>query len=150
MDASAPRPPVPPSSSVRAAVPASGSRRIIAAILLVAVVATGLAVHTLLPDTAATDIAGDLLYASAVYAGLVVVFPRWVPLLTGAVAAAWCIAIELFQLTGIPVALGAEFLPAMLVLGTVFDPRDLLVYVVTIVLVAAVDAVVRVVARRAS
>lgn len=59
-----------------------------------------------------------------------------------ALAAAWCVGIELFQLTGIPMALGADFAPAMLVLGTVFDSRDLIVYPLAIVMAAAVDLAV--------
>jgi hypothetical protein len=58
----------------------------------------------------------------------------------GAIAAAWCTAVELFQLTGLPLAWGAQFSPVMLVLGTVFDARDLVVYLVTIALATALDA----------
>ena len=129
MDASAPRRP---------------ARRVIAAVLLAGVIGAGLAVHALLPDTAMTDIAGDSLYAGAAYLALVIVAPRLAPLVVGALAAAWCIAIELFQLTGIPMQLGAIFPPAMLVFGTVFDGRDLLVYVVTLVVLVGADAVVAV------
>ena len=107
-----------------------------------AVIAAGLGVHFLLPDTAATDIAGDALYAAAVYAFIILLIPRRHPLLVGAIALAWCVGIELFQLTGVPLAAGAAFPPAMLVLGTVFDPRDLLVYGATIVIVTATDAVI--------
>lgn len=57
-------------------------------------------------------------------------------------AAAWCVAVELFQLTGLPGQWGVAFPPLMLVLGTVFDARDLLIYVVAIALCAVVDAAV--------
>ena len=50
------------------------------------------------------------------------------------------ITLELFQLTGLPLAWGTRFPPVLLVLGTVFDARDLLVYVATIMLATAVDA----------
>ncbi|QKJ19712.1 DUF2809 domain-containing protein [Microbacterium hominis] len=110
----------------------SAQRCIVAAILLGGCIATGLAVHTLLPDTAATDIAGDALYALAALALVAAIAPRLAPVLAGAIALAWCAGVELFQLTGIPLALGAVFPPAMLVLGTVFDPRDLLVYAVMV------------------
>ncbi len=120
----------------------AGARRIAAACALVAVVAAGLGVHLLLPDTAATDIAGDALYAAAAYSFIVVLVPRlrlpWV----GLIAGVWCVGIELFQLTGVPLAAGQAFPPAMLVLGTVFDPRDLVIYVVTVAVVAAVDGLV--------
>ena len=118
------------------------TRRLVAALLLVATVAAGLLVHGVLPDTVATDIAGDALYAVAAYLAVVLIAPRLPALATGAIAAAWCVAVELFQLTGLPLAWGAQFAPAMLVLGTVFDARDLLVYVATIVLATAVDALV--------
>ena len=114
-------------------------RRLMAAAALAGVVGAGLAVHLLLADTAATDIAGDALYAAAVYLGIVIVTPRMPPLAVGAIAAAWCVAVELFQLTGIPLALGAAFAPWMLVLGTVFDARDLVVYLLTTVIIGAAD-----------
>ncbi len=115
-------------------------RRLVAALLLVATIAAGLLVHGVLPDTAATDIAGDALYAVAAYLAVVLIAPRLPVLATGAIAAGWCVAVELFQLTGFPLAWGTTFPPVMLVLGTVFDARDLLVYIVTIVLATAVDA----------
>lgn len=99
----------------------------------------GLVVHTALPDIAATDIAGDALYAIAVYLFVVLLTPRMSPLFVGGIAAVWCVGIELFQLTGIPEAVGAVFSPAMLVLGTVFDARDLVIYLVALAIVVAVD-----------
>ena len=125
------------------------TRRLVAALLLAATIAAGLLVHGVLPDTAATDIAGDALYAVAAYLAVVLIAPRLPALAAGAIAAAWCVAVELFQLTGLPLAWGAHFAPVMLVLGTVFDARDLLVYVATIVLATAVDAGIRRVRRAA-
>lgn len=119
--------------------PTFARRRFGAAVALAVVIVAGLTIHWLLPETPASDIAGDALYAVAVYLFVVAVAPRWSPVIAGALSAAWCVAIELFQLTGIPMALGAEFAPAMLVLGTVFDSRDLLVYPLAIVVAAAVD-----------
>lgn len=117
-------------------------RRLAGALALGAAVAAGLVVHTAMPDTAATDIAGDALYVVAVYAGLVLIVPGVPAWVVGLVAGGWSVAIELFQLTGVPVRLAGEVPLAVLVLGTVFDPRDLAVYVVTAVAVAAVDGVV--------
>lgn len=125
------------------------ARRIVAAVLLAAVIVAGLGVHALLPDTAASDIAGDALYAAAAYLAVVLLAPKWRPLLAGIIAGVWCGAIELFQLTGLPLALGAVFRPAMLLLGTVFDARDLIVYVATVVVLALLDAGRRRIARRA-
>ncbi|WP_341579606.1 DUF2809 domain-containing protein [Microbacterium schleiferi] len=114
-------------------------RRIGSLVALLTVVVAGLAVHVLLPDTGATDIAGDALYAVAVYAFLIAIMPGRYPPLVGAVALAWCVGIEVFQLTGIPLAAGTAFPPAMLVLGTVFDPRDLVVYATAILVLTAAD-----------
>jgi hypothetical protein len=114
-------------------------RRLVAAALLAGVIGAGLAVHVLLPDIASTDVAGDALYAAAVYLATVIVTPRLPPLAVAAIAAVWGVAVELFQLTGIPLELGAAFPPSMLVLGTVFDARDLVVYVVSTATIGAVD-----------
>jgi hypothetical protein len=108
-------------------------------VLLAVTIGAGLVVHAFLPDTAATDVTGDALYAVTAYLAVVLLAPRLPALAVGAIAAAWCVAVELFQLTGLPLAWGGHFRPAMLLLGTVFDPRDLLVYVLTIVVAAALD-----------
>ncbi|MFG6446041.1 DUF2809 domain-containing protein [Microbacterium sp. P07] len=121
---------------------AAPRRRLAAAVALAAVIAAGLVVHALLPDSAGADVAGDALYAVAVYAGLVVLFPAPRPPLIGAIAAAWCLSIELFQLTGVPLALAAAFPPIVLVLGTGFDARDLVVYSAAAAAAAAIDLAV--------
>ncbi|MFC8683407.1 DUF2809 domain-containing protein [Microbacterium ureisolvens] len=116
------------------------ARRLIAGLLLLSIIAAGLVVHTTLPDTPASDIAGDALYAIAAYLAVVIIAPRAPALAAGGIAAAWCMAVELFQLTGLPLEWGAVFSPVMLVLGTVFDPRDLVVYVATVAVATGVDA----------
>ncbi len=120
------------------------ARRVWAAGGIAVVVAAGLFVHTQLPDTAATDIAGDALYAVVAYLAVVFVAPRLASPWAGTIAAGWCVAVELFQLTGLPQVWGAAFSPIVLVLGTVFDARDLLIYVVTVAVVAAGDRLLRV------
>lgn len=118
-------------------------RRLGAALVAAATVAAGLCVHLFAPDGVPSDVAGDVLYAVLVYVLVVVVVPRrpvWVPALC---AWGWCIAVELFQLSGLPVAWGREFPPVMLVLGTVFDARDLLVYTAAIVVSAGADRLIR-------
>lgn len=119
------------------------ARRVLALVVLLVVIGGGLFVHGALPDTAATDIAGDALYAIAVYTGLVLLAPRARSVTIGALALGWCVAVELFQLTGIPIIVGSVFPPAMLALGTVFDARDLLIYAVAVAGVCAIDAVAR-------
>lgn len=124
------------------------TRRGAAALLLAATIGAGLLIHTTLPDSSATDIAGDALYAAAAYLAVVMVAPRLSALVAATIAAAWCVGVELFQLTGLPLVWGARFAPAMLVLGTVFDARDLVVYLVTIAVLAAFDLAIRAFARR--
>ncbi len=96
--------------------------------------------HAFAPDTAVSDIAGDLLYALLIYALVVVLVPRLPALGAGAIMLVWCVGVEAFQLTGLPVAWAAAFPPIVLVLGTVFDARDLAVYAVAAVGAACVDA----------
>jgi hypothetical protein len=102
-------------------------------------IAAGLGIHLLVPDTAATDVAGDLLYALLIYVILVAAWPRLHPAAVGALALLGCGGVELFQLTGLPVAWAAGAPPLVLVLGTVFDPRDLAVYAVAVVGATLVD-----------
>jgi hypothetical protein len=78
-----------------------------------------------------------------VYAAIVLVAPSLRPIAAALIAAALCVAIELFQLTGIPLRAGDLFPPAVLVLGTVFDARDLVVYPAAVGVACLIDAVVR-------
>lgn len=76
---------------------------------------------------------GTALYGSMVYAGVLSLRPRTVPLAAGAVAVGFCWLIEGFQLTGVPAELSARGLLARLVLGVQFDPTDLAWYPVGII-----------------
>lgn len=118
-------------------------RRIAAAVALAAVIAAGLTVHAFGADTTLSDITGDALYAVAAFAAGVLVAPRAATLLVAGVAAAWCVGVELLQLTEVPLTLAAWFRPIALVLGTGFDARDLVVYLAAIAVTAALDAAVR-------
>lgn len=118
-------------------------RRLIGVLLTVAAVAVGLAVHVAAPDGAVSDIAGDALYVIAVWGGVVALAPRWPSIVAGGTVLVWCVGVELFQLTGLPVRWAAEWPPVMLALGSVFDPRDLVVYAVTAALLTAADAALR-------
>ncbi len=134
---------LPPGSRAPAA-----RRRSAAALALAAVIAAGLTVHGLGPDGAVTDITGDALYAVAAFAAGVLIAPRAATLPVAGLAAAWCVGVELLQLTAVPSALAAWFRPIALVLGTGFDARDLVVYVAAVVVAAVIDAAVR--SRRAA
>ena len=117
----------------------SRSRRVGAAIAGVVVVAAGLAVSELAPPGSVSDAAGDALYAALIHLIAVFLAPRaarWKPALG---ALAWCIAIELFQLTGLPEAWGAAWRPAMFVFGNVFAASDLLFYALGVALVYGIS-----------
>lgn len=86
-----------------------------------------------LSDGRLEQYSGTALYASMVYAGVLLLWPRMAPVPAGAIAIAWCWAMECFQLTGVPAALSARSLLARLVLGVQFDPTDLLWYPVGVV-----------------
>ncbi|AZS43443.1 hypothetical protein BWL13_01001 [Microbacterium oleivorans] len=118
-------------------------RRLLGVAVVLVAVAGGLAVHFGAVDTTASDIAGDALYVVAVWGGVVALFPRWSSWLVGAIVLVWCVGVELFQLTGLPVRWAGEWPPIVLVFGTVFDARDLLVYAVTALVIAGTDATVR-------
>ncbi|MCI9857270.1 ribosomal maturation YjgA family protein [Microbacterium proteolyticum] len=117
-------------------------RRLVALAALVVVVAAGLVAAKVLPSSAATDIAGDALYAVAVYTGLVLLLPRVRRLILAIAATGWCVFVELLQLSGLPVALAERVPPIALVLGTGFDTRDLVVYASAVLVAAAADAAV--------
>ncbi|MET7418599.1 DUF2809 domain-containing protein [Dactylosporangium sp. NPDC005555] len=76
---------------------------------------------------------GTALYASMIYAGVFLIRPRTTPLVAGAVAIAFCWAVELAQLTGVPADLSAKSLLARYALGAKFDPADLAWYPVGVV-----------------
>ena len=74
--------------------------------------------------------------------GNVVLWPRGRPLIVGSLAAGWCIAVELLQLTGLPARWGAAWPPLRFVFGSGFDARDLVVYVCAAAVCVAIDGVI--------
>lgn len=118
-------------------------RRLVLALAAVVVTGVGLAVHAFAPDGFASDAAGDALYAALIYLLAALLTPRWPSWGSGSVALAWCVAVELLQLTGLPEQWGAEFRPLMLVFGTVFSATDLAFYALGVALAAGLDAVIR-------
>lgn len=112
-------------------------------VLAVLFLVAGLGIHLLAPDTAASDVAGDVLYTLLVYALLMLVVPRLPAWGVAGATLAWCTAVELFQLTGLPELWAVSFRPVVLVLGTVFDPRDLAVYAVAAIGAGMVDTFAR-------
>ena len=122
----------------------AGRRRLIAAGLAVATVFVGLAVRFALRRGTASDVAGDGLYAILIYLIVVFLAPRARAAVAAVVAGSLCVAIELFQLTGLPVAWSATFPPIALVLGTGFDARDIVVYFVAVAGAAFLDKTISV------
>jgi hypothetical protein len=102
----------------------------------------GLAVH-FRGEGAAADPAADALYAVLIYLLVAFIRPRTHSVLIGAVALSFCVAIELFQLTGIPLALNEITPLARLVFGTTFVAADLLSYAAGVVVIASIDHLVR-------
>lgn len=118
-------------------------RRIAAIAALVLLVAAGLGVHRLLAgsamDSPVSDVAGDALYACAAYAALIAVLPRARRGALAAAALAWCVVVELLQLSGLPARWAAAVPVVRYLLGTGFDARDLVVYAVAVAAIWATD-----------
>ena len=106
----------------------SDGRRVPAA-AAVLTVAAGLSVRALLVGDPAKYV-GDALYALLIFWLVLVVAPRTRGHVAAVVAFGISVAVELFQLTSVPAALGAHSALARLVLGTTFNAPDLPFYAV--------------------
>jgi uncharacterized membrane protein len=104
-------------------------RRAVPAVAAVLTVAAGLSVRSVLAGDLA-KYAGDALYALLIFWLVLVVAPRTRGWVAAVVACGASVAVELFQLTGIPAELGAHSMLARLVLGTTFNAPDLPFYAV--------------------
>ncbi|GAA1412925.1 DUF2809 domain-containing protein [Oerskovia paurometabola] len=109
--------------------------------VLAAVVALGLVVTKQVPDPVG-DVVGDLLYAVAVYVALVLVAPRLRPWVAGTVALAWCWLVEVLQATPVVAAVLDVVPAAAWVLGSTFNARDLVLYLVGVLLAVGLDTLV--------
>lgn len=94
-----------------------------------AIIVTGLAVHFVVTGVTG-DFLGGALYAGLVCAGVAFVRPRQNALTVALIGFAVCSLLELFQLTGVPLAIAEVFAPAALLLGTTFVPLDFVAYLV--------------------
>jgi hypothetical protein len=81
---------------------------------------------------------GDALYAVAAYLTLALTRPRWRPFLVAVTSLGFCLAVEAFQLTGVP-ARHAHLGPIRWLLGTQFSWSDIGWYLAGIAGVASVD-----------
>jgi hypothetical protein len=82
---------------------------------------------------------GTALYASMVYVGVLVLWPRIAAAWAGAIAAVFCWVVEAAQLTGVPAALSAHSLVARVVLGVQFDWTDMAWYPAGIIPLMVID-----------
>jgi hypothetical protein len=84
---------------------------------------------------------GDALYGVAAYLGLALILPRQRPLVLASLALAWCLAVEVFQATGIP-ARYEQFAIVRWLIGTEFSWHDVACYFVGGAAVVAIDVTV--------
>lgn len=121
--------------------PAAGTlrRRIVLACLAVVTLGSGLLVHRIVGGPIG-DVVGDALYAVLIYLLAAFALPRAPAARPALIALAFCSAIELFQLTGLPQTWASAFPPSALVFGSGFDVRDIIVYALAISAVAVADA----------
>lgn len=101
--------------------------RVLGALAAVACIAAGLGLQ-LLDRSLLLDQIGSVLYVVLVGLLVLLVRPTLPALVIAALAFAIATAIELLQLTGIPDSIGAVVPAARLVLGSAFDPIDLVAY----------------------
>lgn len=115
------------------------ARRLRAGALAVATIAIGLAVHRLAPAGAARDITGDALWAAMLLWWVTVLWPTGPRSARAGVALAVSWAVEVSQRSSAPwlAQLRATWW-GPLVLGTGFDPRDLLSYTLGVLVAWAV------------
>ena len=102
--------------------------RVTAGLVAVALVVVGVAVSRL--DHPLADPVGDALYAAFVFALLVVIAPRARSATLAIITFAFCAAVELAQLTGVPAAIVDAVPVARYALGTTFVAVDLVAYAV--------------------
>ena len=115
-----------------------GLRRGVAGAAALVTVAAGLALRRF-GDGPLAKYGGVALWATLVYALLVVAWPRGSRARVAVVAVSLSFAVELFQLTPVPAALSARHGLFHLVLGDTFHALDLAAYPLGVALAAAVD-----------
>lgn len=121
------------------------------AVLAAVTIVAGLAVHLSgrpLPG-AVRDFAGDALWATMMAWWVGVVAPRTPVAIRAAVAYTLCVMVEFSQLLHTPVLDALRAVPGgYLVLGSGFDPRDLLAYLGGVMLAVIIE--IRIATRMAS
>ncbi|MET0990728.1 MAG: DUF2809 domain-containing protein [Glaciihabitans sp.] len=107
-----------------------------------AAIVVGLAIHSAMPG-AAGDFLADAAYAVLIYLLVAALAPRHGSAAVLVTSVAICFAIELAQLSDIPLRLAEAVPPAALVFGTTFAGKDLIAYLIGGMLVAGIDSAVR-------
>ncbi|MFF3249422.1 DUF2809 domain-containing protein [Actinacidiphila glaucinigra] len=100
-----------------------------AAAAAIVTVGAGLGLRAMAAGSAA-KYGGDALYTVLVLALVVLVAPRLAPLKTAAIALAFSWGVEFLQLSDVPAELSRRSTVARLILGSTFNPPDLLWYAV--------------------
>lgn len=89
------------------------------------------------------DAAGGILYSALMYLLLAFLRPSARSGGTAAASIGVCVAVELFQLTPYPARWGAVWPPLHLVLGSTFNPWDLIPYLAGTAVAATADLLLR-------
>ena len=101
--------------------------RLLAVVAALLCLALGLGLQ-LLDRSSVIDLLGSVLYVMLVGLLVVLVRPSLPALVIAAIALGISTMVELLQLTPIPAVIVESFPPARLVLGSAFDPLDLVAY----------------------
>lgn len=120
--------------------------RLLAVVGVLACLALGLGLQ-LLDRSPVIDLLGSVLYVMLVGLVILLVRPSLPGLVIAAIALGITTVVELLQLTPIPAVIVESFPPARLVLGSSFDPLDLVAYVAGALLLIPL---VRVISRTAT
>jgi len=104
--------------------------RLIAVVAAIGFVALGLGIRAYAGPDGVAQYPATALYASMIYASVLLVLPDIRAAVAGAAAITFCWLIEFLQLTGVPAALAERSVLARLVLGEQFDAVDLAWYAV--------------------
>jgi hypothetical protein len=74
------------------------------------------------------DALGSALYVCCIGLLISVAWPRLSSIVIASLAFGFAVTVELIQLTGLPSGIATVFFPARLLLGSAFDPLDLIAY----------------------
>jgi hypothetical protein len=127
---------------------AAGRSRLALTAVLTAIVASGVLSRVIVVGEPLFDkYLGDALYAAMLYCFVALAWPTLSTRAVLLIACALVLAIEAFQLTGVPAAMRLSGDPLQrlvsFALGTEFSMRDIVAYAVGLAAIAGVDSVLR-------